>query len=312
MNKAGVVFACALMVACSSSSNAPSDPPSEVAGKNGPPSDYVFGGDRPVSVVRVPDNYDPAKAAPLVLLLHGYGANAATQSLFFNLASIADTEGFFVVAPEGTTDGTGKQFWNANELCCNFENKPVDDVAYLRSLVDDVEKYYNIDPKRIFVLGHSNGGAMALRMACDAADKFAAIVELAGPFTSDPSSCKPSAPIGVLHMHGTKDTTITYEPSMLASPLHPNAPGRSLPGALATVSAWAGHNGCAPEPETAAPIDLDGDVAGAETTISKYEGCTANGGVELWTMEGSGHVPLNLTKDLPKLLYGFMSSHAKP
>lgn len=297
------------LLACSSSSPS-GDPP---AGKNGPSDGYVFGGARPVSIVRVPDGYEAGTPAPLVLLLHGYGANATIQDLYFNLSSIADGEGFFIVAPEGSVDSRAKQFWNANEACCAFDDTSVDDVRYLTELLDEVGQYYSIDPKRTFVLGHSNGGAMAMTMGCRAADRIAAVVDLAGPFFDDPASCKPSSPVGLLHMHGTKDTVIPFEKGPLPDGVHPSGTGRPMPGAVGTVAAWAGYNGCAPTPDTSTPpIDLDADIAGAETKLSTYTGCAANGAVELWSLEGSGHVPLNLSRDLPNRIYGFMKAHAKP
>lgn len=314
MRAALIAIAAAAMTCasgCSSSEGAGAS--SGAAAKNGPPADHVFGSARPVNVFRAPETYDPNKPAPLVVILHGYGANGTLQSGFFNLASIADQEGFFIVAPEGTTDSTGKQFWSATEVCCDFEKKGVDDVAYVTGLVDEIGKYYAIDPKRVFVVGHSNGGAMAFRLACDASDRFAAMVDLAGIMFNDPSLCRPKEPVAVLHLHGTNDKTVSYEKGHAPTSLHPNATGLPLPGAVATVSAWAGYNKCGPTPDTsAAPIDVDGDVAGAETRISRYTGCAANGAVELWTMEGTGHVPFNLTKELPKMIWSFLSSHSKP
>ncbi|MEQ1833377.1 MAG: prolyl oligopeptidase family serine peptidase [Candidatus Eisenbacteria bacterium] len=62
-------------------------------------------------------------------------------------------------------------------------------------LVDEIAKYYTIDPKRVFLVGHSNGGAMSFRLGCDAPERFAAIVDLAGPFFMDATKCKPKAPV---------------------------------------------------------------------------------------------------------------------
>jgi polyhydroxybutyrate depolymerase len=301
------------LAACSSSSSTSSSTSSGASGtdaaapgevKNGPPADHVFGGSRPVKVFRAPAGYDAAKPAPLVVVLHGYGANATAQNLFFNLGSIADREGFFLVAPEGTTDATGKQFWNGTDVCCDFGKTGVDDVAYVTGLVDEIAKYYAIDPKRVFLVGHSNGGAMSFRLGCDASDRFAAIVDLAGPFFADASLCKPKAPVALLHMHGTKDTTVSYAPS--TNGRFPN------PGAVATVTKWAENNGCGPTADTSSPaMDLDNAIAGAETKVSRYTGCREDATVELWTMEGSGHVPFDLAKDLPSRIYAFLSAHPK-
>jgi len=310
VSTAFVVLALALAPACSSSSppvvagDGGTSSPGEGGAKNGPPADHVFGGARPVQVLRVPSGYDPGKPAPLVVVLHGYGATGTAQSLFFNLGSIADESGFFLVAPEGTTDANGRQFWNATDLCCDFGRTNVDDVAYLTGLVDEIATYYAIDPKRVFLVGHSNGGAMSFRLGCDASERFAAIVDLAGPFFGDASRCKPKQPVALLHMHGTKDETVSYEPE---------STGLRNPGALATVRTWASNNGCAAEPDTrAAPIDLDGAVPGAETKPSRFGGCRGGADVELWTMEGTSHVPFDLAKDLPKRIYAFLSAHPKP
>ena len=201
----GIAALVVLAMGCTSSSSSGTS-----AADGGTTDDVTFGGSRPVSFFHAPANYDPSKPAPLVLLLHGYGASGALQDAIFRLASIADQEGFFLVAPDGTVDSTQHRFWNATDTCCDFENTHVDDVAYLTGLVAEIEKKYAIDPKRRFVVGHSNGGSMAYRLACDAADRFAAIVSLAGPFFSDASKCKPSAPVAVQHIHGTADTTVPY------------------------------------------------------------------------------------------------------
>lgn len=274
------------------------------SGGNGPPDGYVFGGARPVTQLKIPEGYDPKKPVPVVIVLHGYSANATAQNLFFNLGSIADKEGFILLAPEGTKDSANNQFWNATDNCCNFDKKDVDDVAYITGLVDELAKYYAIDPKRVFLVGHSNGGAMSFRLGCDASQKFAAIVDLAGPFFVDATKCKPSAPVALLHLHGTTDTTVPYPPTTT---------GRiQNPGAVATVATWAANNGCGATPDTSTPAkDVDLDQPGAETKISKYTGCREGADVELWTLEGTPHIPYNLTRELPTIVYGFLSAHPK-
>jgi polyhydroxybutyrate depolymerase len=296
-----------LLVACSSPNNSDPASPPPATTTPGPPADYTFGHDRPVSVLRVPDTYDPAKPAPLVIVLHGYGANGAAQNVFFNLGSIADREGFFLIAPDGTRDSNGSQFWNATDTCCDFEKKGVDDVKYLTGLVDELAGFYNIDPKRVFLVGHSNGGAMSFRLACDASERFAAIVDLAGPYFSNPALCQPKTPVALLHLHGTSDDTVPYD----GGPAPLSGAGR-FGGALDAVTAWAAHDRCTSAADTsAAPMDIDGDVAGAETSVSRYGGCAAGTAVELWSMKGSSHVPLNLTRELPGLIYGFLKGHPK-
>src|SRR5205814_3467937 len=114
----------------------------------------------------VPPGYDATKPTPLLILLHGYTASGAQQEMYFKLGPVANAQGFLYAIPDGTVDGAGNRFWNATDACCNYFGSAVDDVAYLGAIMDDVGTRYNVDPKPIFVVGHSNGGFMAHRLAC--------------------------------------------------------------------------------------------------------------------------------------------------
>jgi polyhydroxybutyrate depolymerase len=223
---------------------------------------------------------------------------------------LVDEKGFFLVAPDGVQDSGGRRFWNATDACCDFGKKGQDDVAYVKGLVREIAADYAIDPKRVFLVGHSNGGAMSFRLACDAADVFAAMVSLAGVYFYDASRCKPSAPVGVLHIHGTADTVVPYDGGFLSRSLSDASGG--LPDATGIAAAWAGHNGCIATAESGASLDLDRDLAGAETLVTRHAGCRANGAAELWTMPGVGHIPLAWQEDMPRRLYAFLEAHAKP
>lgn len=272
----------------------------------------TFGGARPVSLFHVPEGYAPSQPAPLVVILHGYGASGTLQSMYLRLRDLADGEGFFLVAPDGTRDETNKRYWNATDVCCATEPTAPDDVAYVGGLVDEIRGVYAIDPKRIFIVGHSNGGFMANRLACDRAELFAAIVSLAGATWKDPSRCKPSAPVAMLQIHGDADSTVPYEGGTLPPNLLPNQPSASFPGAEETVAAWATNNGCAATPEAAgAPFDLDEGLAGDETTPIRHADCAKGGAAELWTIHGGSHIPA-LAKDAPARIWAFLAAHAKP
>lgn len=291
--------------ACRSSDDAPGPP-----APDGGAADVPLGGARPVTLFHVPAGYDASKPAPLVLMLHGYGANGVLQDAIFRLQDIADEEGFFLVAPDGMLDSTQRRFWNATDNCCDFDKSGVDDVAYLTGLVAEAEARYAIDPKRVYVVGHSNGGAMAYRLACDAAEGFAAIVSLAGPFYTKPSSCKPSVPVAVQHIHGTADEVVPYEGGKLAA--SGTSGGTTVPSAAEIVSDWSGYNGCGFMLVADPNVDVDANVAGAETKVRHYPGCMPGGDVVFWSMVGSGHIPPNLVKDFPRMVYAFLKAHPKP
>lgn len=255
--------------------------------------------------LRVPPGYNASKSAPLLILLHGYTLSGADQEKRFALGRVASAQGMLYAIPDGTKDENGFRFWNATDGCCDQFGAKTDDVKYLRALIQDVRSHYNVDAKRIFLAGHSNGGFMAYRMACDAADLIAGAVSLAGATWNDPKLCKPSTPVAVLQVHGDADVVIKYGGGRFAS-----NPG-DYPGARTTVAQWAQLNGCTGALVDAGTVlDLDDSVSGTETKMERYAGCSM-GAVELWTMKGSGHFP-DLRPSWAERIVTFLSAHPKP
>jgi len=113
--------------------------------------------------------------APLLVVLHGYSGNADRNDSYFGATAQASSRGLYVLLPEGTAEPSGKRFWDATSACCNFTGSPVDDVRYLSDLIEEAVAERPIDPGRVYVLGHSNGGFMAYRLACERADLVTAI-----------------------------------------------------------------------------------------------------------------------------------------
>lgn len=261
---------------------------------------FVVGPDRPVTVF-VPDSYDPMEALPLVLLLHGYGVTGAQMDSVLGFRAFANDNRFITAYPDGTIDSDGSTFWNATETCCDFEGTGVDDSAFLRSVVEEAQDTAHIDPARIFVLGHSNGGFMAQRLGCDHADLFSVVVSIAGATTTQ-DTCAPSEGIAVLAVHGTNDGTIAYDGGQFG-------PGLRYPSAPETAAAWAARNACAPDPVDGGALDLE-TIAGEETRVQRFVDCEDNGAVELWTVSGGTHVPRG-NADYLSVLLDFMTTHAR-
>jgi len=233
----------------------------------------------------VPSSYDGSATVPLVMSLHGYTGSAANQEAYFQLAPLAEERGFLLALPDGTYDALGSRFWNATDACCNFTGSDVDDVGHLLGIVDEISAAYRIDPDSIHLVGHSNGGFMSYRMACEQAEVFASVVSLAGATFADETDCHPSEPVRIVQIHGTADPVIRYE----GAEIPVSGP---YPGALETAMQWAAANGCdgGTTPGDAA-FDLDAGIDGPDTTVTIFTGCPDTGTVELWTIEGGGHVP---------------------
>ncbi|MGE0323740.1 MAG: PHB depolymerase family esterase [Polyangiaceae bacterium] len=259
-----------------------------------------MGGDRPVTPF-VPESYDPSQPTPLIVMLHGFGANGAAEELVvLKLKPLATEKNFIYIYPDGTTGADGKRFWNATDACCDFGNTGVDDVAYIAGLIDEAKQRYNVDDKRVYVIGHSNGGFMSHRFGCDRADLVAGIASLAGEMWSDESKCAPSAPVNALQMHGTSDETVSYL----------TVPG--VPGAEDSVDTWATKNGCTGSlTPLGEPVDYEAGVSGSETDKLEYTECPTGGAVELWKMNGVGHIP-NFTDEYRRALVDWLLAHPKP
>jgi len=257
----------------------------------------------------VPSSYDGQTPLPLVLVLHGYGTSAALYLNALGLEAVAETRGFLVCHPEGVFDLQGARFWNATDACCDFNGSHVDDSAYLRGLIEEIARQYVADRKRIYLIGHSNGGFMSYRMACDHADLIAGIASVAGMTFLDPATPRPAQPVNVLQVHGTADEIVPYGGGTLLGDLPVVA---VFPGALTTVQTWAGFNGCqGPEWDAQPSMDLDLAVAGLDTTVLRYTNSPSGGAVELWTIDGGKHDATPSPDFVPRIIDWFFA-HPKP
>lgn len=261
-----------------------------------------------VSTVRayskfVPSSYSKDTSLPLVVLLHGYGATGAMQESYMKFESVAEKNKFILVYPDGTIDSTGRRFWNATDACCDFSSAVADDV-YLLSILKEMESNYSIDAKRIYFVGHSNGGFMSYRMACRHPDRIAAIASLAGASFFKETDCGAKSSVSVLQVHGTKDETILYEGGQIL--------GNSYPSALASASQWATVNQCTKNAVSrSTKMDLEANIAGDETSIKAWTNCQNSSEVELWTMENASHIPTLISTFATKI-WEFFAAHPKP
>lgn len=264
----------------------------------------IFAGRGPVKL-HVPPGYSEGTPAPLVILLHGYGVSAYSQEAYMQFEPLSDERGFLYATPNGLIDPFGFRFWNGTDACCQFIGD-ADDSGYLRGLIDAIAERYTVDFKRIYFIGHSNGGFMSHRMACDHADTVAAVASLAGMTWLDPADCNPGEPVHVLQIHGTGDDLVLYGGGCFGGL-------GCYPSALATALQWAGHNGCSETGELELPaLDLVTEVAGLDTLRTRFAtGCRAGGSAELWTIFSGFHVP-GLTDAFGPAVIDYLFAHPKP
>ncbi|GAB5452535.1 MAG: hypothetical protein Hals2KO_28630 [Halioglobus sp.] len=261
-----------------------------------------IGGERPAQAY-IPADYTTTTRYPLVIVLHGFGANGPVQSAYMGFIDRVDTMQYVMVAPDGTLNENDARFWNATPACCAGDRTDIDDVTYIRGLIEEAAATYSIDPTRVGVFGHSNGGFMTLRMVCEASDLITSALSLAGSTWEDAQSCAPADnPVSVLLLHGDEDATIFYDGSDT----------RGYPGAVETSERFAERVGCdIANPIRRENLDVDGSVDGAETTVLAYPGCIPGAEVELWTIVGGPHIPVPWVSSAQDAFIDWLINHPR-
>jgi polyhydroxybutyrate depolymerase len=214
--------------------------------------------------------------APLVVVLHGGGGNGGQVEQQTRLTATADREGFVVAYPDGS-GRTRLLTWNAGTCCGYARDQRVDDVGFVRAMLDAIAADFPVDPARVYVTGFSNGAMMAYRLGCELTDRIAAIAPVSGTLATP--VCAPSRPLPVLHVHGTADRHV---------PIAGGPPLREVPGtppwhntSLAyTMDFWTRHDAC---PTAAAETRLD------RVTTTVHAPCAGGAEVVQVVVDGGGH-----------------------
>ncbi len=212
---------------------------------------------------------------PLVIVLHGSGADGETMRQMSGLDSIADAARFLVAYPNGIAGALGfRSDWNAGECCGVAASRDVDDVGFVHALIGSIAARLPVDRRRVYVAGFSDGARMTYRAGCELSTEVAAIAVVAGSLVD--SHCAPKRPVPLIAFHGTADDEVPYFDSTLT------APRRAPPVAWAVVPPsiqfWASTNGCRGATITrTAP----------HVVTTRFDQCAAD--VVLYTVQGGLH-----------------------
>src|SRR5262245_17756757 len=205
--------------------------------------------------------------------------NGLMLSTYSGLNSKADEAGFVAVYPDGTGTTKVMLFWNAGTTRIKGLDQ-ADDVAFTARLLDDLVGVINVDPRRVYATGLSNGGMLCYRLAAELSDRIAAIAPVAGTMAIDKAA--PQRPVPVIHFHGTEDKLVRYE-----GPDGTDPRAATIKSVADTMRAWSRINDCAPEPDVAELPDTadDGTIVTRSTWANGRDGAA----VILYTIRGGGH-----------------------
>lgn len=236
---------------------------------------FEFDGVNRYHKIYIPSNFTPNM--PLVLNLHGYTSNAFQQVFYSGMTTVAESNDFMLVFPEGTTDQYGVTFWNSE-----IAGEDVDDLGYLIALIDSMIVNYQVDPYRVYMCGMSNGGFMSYYSACEMTDKIAAIASVTGTMNNVIyDNCNPTKSIPVLEIHGTEDATVPY------LGFESSGSFQTMMATEDVVNFWVNHNNC-PESQVVEMEDLSITDFSTVTHFS-YTGGDNGASVEFYRVNEGGH-----------------------
>jgi polyhydroxybutyrate depolymerase len=225
-----------------------------------------------------------AKPAPLVVVLHGNTQTGADMRLRTSWSLVANRERFGVIYPDGLNHAWA-DLRPGSKRAGRVPPAGTDDVAFIVKLIEKFVADGTIDPKRVYITGLSNGGAMTITLACARADLFAAAASVIINLTDELArGCHPSRPVPMLVMNGTADPLIPFDGGKGAS--HFAVEGFwSTPDTLAF---WRRANGC--QAGDAAVTDLGDRDAADKSTVTRIEShCPQGRDVVLYRVNGGGH-----------------------
>lgn len=263
----------------------------------------VVNGERRSYILYVPRGLDPTKKVPLVISMHGLAGWPGNQVRVTQWNKLADEQGFIVVYPRGTGFPLRWRSGNAETS--------VNDVAFIYALIDKLETENNVDPKRIYANGFSNGGGMAFALSCTLSDRIAAIGTVSGAYLFPWSECQQQRAVPLIAFHGTADPVVPY----LGGP----SETLDLPFVVVPdwIAAYASHEGCAQTPE---PLASQG-----KASAIRYSGCQNGAEVIFYTLQDGGHSwpgstgtprfvggETNHDIDATRLIWNFFSAHPLP
>lgn len=267
----------------------------------------------------VPENDVIGHPAPLVVVIHGAFSTAKEMERVTGFSQLADEGGFLVAYPNGMGLLGFLQHWNAGHCCGKAKKDGVDDVGFLETVIEDIQRHVAVDSARIYMVGFSNGGMLAHRFAAERSERVAAVAALAasigGRDKDDEQMWQipaPASPVPMLIMHGDTDDSVPYSGG--ESMRHK---GQYYVSVERSMDFWMTHNRCHPTPSSRT-------LKQGHVRVTQGQHCDDPNAVILYTLKGWTHQwpGLYFTRKLPtshplhgfdgtRIIWEFLKSHSQ-
>jgi polyhydroxybutyrate depolymerase len=245
-------------------------------------------------IIYLPSGYNNKGNLPCIFMFHGGGADAESMFSGTSFGTIAERDKIILVSPQGISNS-----WNDGRTT-EANKQGVDDINFIRVLVNEVISKYPVDSKKIYATGISNGGFMCSRIGCELSDKFAAFAAVAATMgESIPySSCNPTNSMPCIYIHGTADPVIPFDGGV------PPFPSTQSPivSHYQVISKWVANNQC----DTIPQVNSLPDIANDGTTVQekKYSGGKNGSVVISYVINNGGHTWPQGQQYLPESIIG--------
>lgn len=232
-------------------------------------------------LLTTPARHDGKTPLPLVVDFHGLLEGAQIHAAMSKFGELGASEGFVVATPNGSGEPVR---WDVSPASSN------QDLAFVDALLDQVGNDLCIDTSRVYATGLSYGAIMTSFLACQRANRFAAVAPVAGLMV--PTPCDQPRKMPILTIHGTADPILLFNGgagSRLggllgggdpATPDTTRPPDLNGPGYPTNAAKWAERNGCEPAPT---------DTKVTENVIRRVYACPKDAPVEFLIVLGGGH-----------------------
>ena len=228
--------------------------------------------------VYVPSTLPAGTRVPLLLAFHGGGGRGRGFEGNSGYNGLAESNGFVVAYPDGTSARGSNELqlvWNGGVCCGAAVERDVDDVEFIRLLLDELERTQPVDTGRVFASGHSNGAIFSYRLACELSDRIAAIGVQSGGIGVP---CEPARPVSVFHVHGLADTNIPVDGGKGSG-----VSGVVFPSPRAAPLAFATFDQCGEGPtDTLDPTNSD-------VVARTWSACSEQRSIRFVTVKGASH-----------------------